>query len=685
MIAVTAAWIVLLLEFVDRSSLPETLRWTVRHFGEFAFNSAIVASLLLVFSAIVGRIRPAYWITALVLFIFALISGIKLKMLGVPLLPWDFVLTSEAEDMTGYIKNIANAKLIAGVIVFGGVSAFLLYKAPHMPNKLKWKEKSILALVSIALIAVIYSDKPIPLKRAFGIAAMPWNQGDNVRTNGLALTGLMNIEYLNVDSKGSVDEQTIAAIVNQQSGSDTPPAGTATAKPNIIVILSESFWDATQIKGVTFSRDPLPFFHQIQKEYTSGWLLSPQYGGGTANVEFEVLTGNSMRFLPQGSTAYNQYIDKQVDSLASIAARQGYTSTAISPFHAWYFKSNDVYRDFGFGKYVSIEFFKPDYHGPYIADREVANTIIRETTQTSGPDFVFANTMENHFHYYPGKFDKNTIEVTGNMTPASEGMLETYAEGLIGADNMLKSLVEHYTASKEPTIIVFFGDHLPYLGDDYATFKDTKWISGTDDPNFLANMYHTPVVVWNNYLPKQKDDLAMSPSFLGPYVLNMAQLQGTYYTNFLSEFAKKIPVLPPRDYYAGMNIDEASTKAYEQLQNDILFGQQFGYAGFKDKIINPNYILGLGTMKLTSAVMQRTAPDQQAATLLVTGEAIPPLGIVYANGKALPTESAGDGKLTAKLQGDSAKAASLDVQVKVIDSRELAIAESNTIQATVSP
>ncbi len=146
------------------------------------------------------------------------------------------------------------------------------------------------------------------------------------------------------DKREGYDDKAVEAIVSNSPKPIKAGDPNNHVKPNVIVVLSEAFWDPTVIKGVEFSRDPIPFFHKLQQTGTSGTMLSPQYGGGTANVEFEVLTGNSMRFLPQGSIAYNQFLTNEVDSLASIYARQGYTSTAISPFYNWYFNSNKIYQ-----------------------------------------------------------------------------------------------------------------------------------------------------------------------------------------------------------------------------------------------------------------------------------------------------------------------------------------------------
>lgn len=341
--------------------------------------------------------------------------------------------------------------------------------------------------------------------------------------------------------------------------------------PNIIILLSEAFWDITQIKSLQFSEDPAPMFHALQEKFSHGTLLSPMFGGGTANVELEVLTGHSMRFFPEDSTPYEQYLKQPTASLASLLAGQGYKTTAISPFYHWFFNSSEVYKHLGFSRFISLEYFNPDeYVGPYIGDHAVVRRIIEESERNPGPDFIFANTMENHYHYWPGKFKKNHIEVKSHMSNAVTGIAETYAQGLSGADRALQELVLHYSRLKEPTIIVFFGDHLPSL-EKLLVYKESNYISGEDDPDFLEKMHNTPVVIWSNYLPKEaKEELHMSPSFLGPYVLNLAKRPGSPYTDFLSDLYRKMPVLPPKTYYEAMNIDMNLVKQYEERQKAIL-------------------------------------------------------------------------------------------------------------------
>ncbi|MGO4276632.1 sulfatase-like hydrolase/transferase, partial [Paenibacillus sp. TAF58] len=162
------------------------------------------------------------------------------------------------------------------------------------------------------------------------------------------------------------------------------------------------------------------------------------------------------------------------------------------------------------------------------------------------------------------------------------------------SDKMLKELVDYYDKKGEPTIIAFWGDHLPALGDDYAAYIDTKYISGKDDPDFLKKMYSVPLVVWNNFDHERKDKLNISPSFLGPYLIELSKQQGSYYTDYLSQLSKKIPVIPPKDYYEAMQINEQDLKDYETLQYDIIFGDRHAYKDYKVPIINAKYMLGFG-------------------------------------------------------------------------------------------
>lgn len=632
-------------------------------------NMLIALCLLLLLTALTASLRLSLWAASIGCIAFGLLSGIKLRVWGIPFQPWDWLRSDAAHPLAPHLTELLSVKHSLGLAALAAIGLLLLRRlsAAAASLRLSGKRRLLGGLAACLALASIYSNGPFTLKRLAHVQDIVWDQSDNVSANGLLLTTVMNIRYARVPAPEGYNE----AAIRELAGS-VPPAVTKPddIKPNVLVVLGESFWDPTQIEGLAFSRDPIPFFHRLAAGYSSGTLLSPQFGGSTANVEFEVLTGNSMRFLPENSVPYNQYIYRRVDSLAGIFARQGYASTIIVPYYSWFFNAKDVYRNFGFSRFISGEFFEPDYEGPNLADRGVAKEIIKMSEATPGPDFIFASTMENHYEFNPGKFKANTIRVTG-VTGEAQGMLETLAQGMSGTDAMLESLVDYYTRRSEPTIIVFFGDHLPKLGNDYEAYRETGYLK-PDDPDFLDKMYRTPVVVWNNYLPPRRDRLDMSPSFLGPYVLKLAGRPGTYYTDYLSRQAEATPVIPPKSAYAKLGIAEERLSGYERLQYDILFGAQYGYQERGLTVVDPNFALGAGSLHIERVTADAAGGSRR---LTVEGRHLPPLGIVLVNGEALPAERSEDGRWSVAL--DSSFAPPYRVEMVVKDAKNKIIARSN--------
>jgi hypothetical protein len=329
--------------------------------------------------------------------------------------------------------------------------------------------------------------------------------------------------------------------------------------------------------------------------------------------------------------------------------------------------------------------------GYNIADSEVTKNIIAQTNRTHGKDFIFANTMENHFPFNVGKFKPSDVnfKVTGNVSDKTKGMLATYATGVADADLMLKSLVDYYTKSKEPTIIAFFGDHKPVLGSNYGVYTETGYFK-PNEPGRLKKIYDVPVVVWNNYLPKHKDNLDISPAFLGPYLLNLAQKEGSPYMDYLYNLSQKNPIIPPSFYYGGFNIKADDLKLYKLMQYDMMFGKQLVMKGVKDPIVDPNYKLGYGKMvinDLAPAKIKAGVPfhqDHDFSTLIVSGKNFVPQSQVFIDDKNVKTKLLPDNTLMAFVpKEDYAKAGKMTVEVEVKDSQQIVVSDSNQMSIEV--
>ncbi|WP_052487968.1 LTA synthase family protein [Gordoniibacillus kamchatkensis] len=697
----------LLTEGLARNSLTYAADWAVHHGWHFALNAGLVFAFFLMIAALAGRVRPGFWLFAALLVPLALANALKTNALGFPLFPWDVVLGTDEFTWFGLLRHFTwkMALLAGGFLLAAGL---LLHLVPWYWRKLGYMERIALAVLAIVIWGSVYNDRPFPLQHTAGVTTTPWDPIGSYDDNGFLLSTMLNAPFVAVDKPTGYGKQAVTSLLAGEkpragSAAEQSSAGAGAApgqavndrstKPNLIVILSEAFWDPTIVPGLKFSEDPLPTLHGLWKRYPGGWLQTPQFGGGTANVEFEVLTSLSMRFLREDSLPYVNYVNRGVDSLASILTRQGYEATAINPLDSWFFVSRKAYRNMGFGRYVSSEFMEPVREGMFIADSEVAKTIIRETERTPGPDMVFANTMENHYPFFPGKFKQNTIRVDGPFPAGTKGILETYAQGIHAADAMLKQLVDYYSASKEPTMIVYFGDHMPALDSEEKVYRNIGWVKGAgddEDPEYWRKMYRTPFVVWDNFLPHdaeaQPEQLLMSPSFLGPYALRRAGLAGTAFTDYVGTLAQSVPVIPPRKHYADLGVREEQLTGYRQLEYDALFGQRYAYAaeGIGGSIVPPVFRLGDTVPSIASAAAEPAAGGSAApgsVTLTVRGSGFAPAAAVYAGGRALDTARIDGATLRAVLPGGARPAGGkpLPVQVKIVDSKGFTLQTSNEV------
>lgn len=666
-----ALWITLFIESASRGDWFDALRWSAAHVPLLLLNTAIVGALLALAAFPTGHTRVAFWVVGGIALLVGTASGLKLKMLGRPLLPWDFAVAGEAAGVARW-GDIVSIWLLVGLLAFIAVNTLLLHKAEVVPKKVEWKARAVAAGLSAAFLALLLATPPGAAARAMAGDGSHWDQAQHVRTDGFFLAWTDNLRFMLTGQIGApAGTGDVAAFLQTDARSEPQPAEQK-RQPNVIVVLSESFWDPTQLPGVTFSQDPVPFFHSLQRKYPAGWMLSPEFGGNTANVELEVLTGLSAKLLPDGVVAYETYVNRPVDSLAAIFARQGYETTVISPWASWFFNAKNVYRHLGFGKFISIDFMKQERNSYYLADAEVARNIMEESRKTPGPDFIFANTAENHYSYEPGKFRRTEITVSG-LTAASNATLTEYAQGCLYADRMLQTLVNYYDQLGEPTVLVFFGDHLPYLGKEMGIYREGGFIL-PNDPDFHRKAHGVPVVTWNNFLPENQERLEFGTTFLGPYILKLAGAPDTPVTAYLQDLSGRVKAVPPRRYWDAWGVAAADMQQYEALQSDILFGEQKAYAEYKDRIVDPEYVLGYGPM----AVAQVTV-DAAGGTARVEGRFLPPTGVVLINGKPAPTTWEGEGAYVVTVPPDLASAPTWAVQVKVYDQENpgVVVAESN--------
>lgn len=573
-----------------------TANWKEENPNAFFFNIMIVFSVFLLFLGIFNRFLVSFILANAVVWILAVMSFYKFSFLGEFLYPWDMLLYNNVLNLLPNLSKEVNLEKVL-LIFFGAIgviaalAAFIFIKKPKRLIRLKWWVRLLFIGLAAGYLSVFIFYRSIPnveasLKDA-GVTNLTFDQNRNYKTNGFFVTFLLNMQSAIVLPPKGYNEKNIDEIVDRL---EAPPATNGSApkeKPNIVIIMSEAFWDPTLIEDLQFGTDPMPTVRQHQK----GKALSPTYGGGTSNVEFEALTGFSNMFLPPGSVPYQQYIKNELPALPRYLNKQGYEAKAVHPYPKWFWNREQVYQHIGFEEFIDIDGFKdPLYKGPFVSDEQVTKTIIEQTEKTDAPLFTYAITMQNHTSYNSNKYPEFDVETQTppGIDPVFNLLLRSYTQGVSDADKAFKQLIDYYETSEEPTIVVFFGDHLPGLGQDYKFYKQADYVPrGQGDVNWeledQLDMHTTPLAIWNNYGAEVPDIGTISPSFIAPVVFDLAGIKKPLYYSVLENFQAAMP-----GYTADVKIDadgklykvtpdkvEDVKRDYELIQYDLLFGDQY--------------------------------------------------------------------------------------------------------------
>ena len=345
---------------------------------------------------------------------------------------------------------------------------------------------------------------------------------------------------------------------------------------SIIMVMNEAFSDITDqpMFDWTEETDPLPNLHALQNDphAVSGHIVVPGFAGGTANTEFDVLTGMQTNALSATTTSAMRVVNRNLDSLFRVFGADGYRTSFYHPGDAWFYNRENVYRWLGAEHEVFAKDMKDlEYKGRWVTDDYMAGLIEEEfeTAVSEGrPLFNYTTTIQNHMSYTADKYGEGYIfppvSTTADISPETRSMLEVYTEGVRDADAMLGRLTEYFAEREEPVVLVFYGDHLPYLGDNqkgYAELGSEVSIPENEREDILCS-YKTPYVLWVNDAAADTlnwneavaaldlpEDGVLSASFLGSVLLDLTGRAGeSPWFDFLSSLRRIAPVVQKKTY-----------------------------------------------------------------------------------------------------------------------------------------
>lgn len=368
----------------------------------------------------------------------------------------------------------------------------------------------------------------------------PWSQKTNYRSNGFVGGFLYNMPVEAMATPKGYDaarmseladhfDQVAARINRTRTGSldDT----------NVVIVLSESFTDPTRLDGFDLDRDPIPQTRELMASTTSGTMLAQMYGGGTANMEFETLTGQALAlFRPQMVSPYQMLVPDESDYPSAVGwfKGQGHDAIAIHPYRVGMYKREQVYDRFGFDEFIHDTTMREDAtidDSDYISDASAFDEVLTQIDAHERPLMVNLVTMQNHIPV-DGTYD-DPIGVSG-VDGSERERVGQYARGLEHTDAALADFLARLEASDEKTVVLFYGDHLPGL-----------YGSGTKKQNSGLPLYETPFFLWSNQSDGQVARQApiTSAAFFLPMLYEFANAPIPPYFALLQEVHERIPAM----------------------------------------------------------------------------------------------------------------------------------------------
>lgn len=570
--------------------------WTTEFTKRFALNALILVAL---FNVLYILPRKWFMLTSFglscVLVIFAVANSMKIELRNSPISMGDFALINELRGLENPV-DVSMPLIIAGIAIFLAITAGIFWLVPKV--KQLWWLKVGVSFLSMAFLAMLWTGYPVSPMDKVEFQNTWWQQEVGTMRNGLFGNFVLLAQQTNVEAPNGYSEKTI-----QQIGESYVPAeGTTGEKPNVIILMSEAFIDPYHFGEENFTEDPIPHFRKLYDQSLHGKMYSPEFGGGTANVEFETLTGLSRQFIPDSSVAYQLYVKQPLPSAAYAFKAAGYETTAIHSYFGWYYQRESVYRLLGFDQFISGEFMDLDHAlgsgWGFPKDHNITNSILETLDATQGQDFVHAVAVEGHQPYKPQ--EDSPFVKTGELPDITRQYLNKFTDMMHSVDKEIGRLVEELEKRSEPTILIFFGDHYPTFGNNDQVYG----AQGTQVANNMLGEYEdfinthaVPYFIWNSEGNEPKE-LDVSPNQFGAIALEMAGVKGNAVTAILDDMrAKGDTVIPYNQWQKKMGAQTKEMGDLHQLQYDLLHGSRHVEASIPGLIDMPSedYHLGLAS------------------------------------------------------------------------------------------
>lgn len=526
------------------------------------FSFVIINFLNIILLFITKNTVRSIFIIGLTIFIFLIVDQVKIKYMGMPLFVSDLNFLQNYSNIASFtgsslLKIILElfVRSLPIILFFIG----LLFLAWKFKIEVERKKVRLVSLgILIILVLLLY---PFSWTRKFYLNYIYTDINRNDLREYLSykilygyygLIGGMHFQYLNslidYENPDDYDKDKLQKLEDTSRGGET-----SIGTPNVIVILSESFFDVEKLKkDITFNKTVTGNYRKLKDEGSYINLISPSFGSMTSNVSFELLTGGNMSYFDSG---YVPFIDLYKDgrkrpSLVQELKKNGYDTSIILGGDSY--NSSEIMKGIGFTKF-SLADKVGHTKGYYISDDYMGDLIIDSLKKNPNKSFVMVETMESHLRYDKNKFNKYDIDVSKSiLSKEYQEIMRSYAQGIYDADNMLKKVYDYINNTEEDTIIVFFGDHLPCLQDEEFNnlYDDLQYFNTKSKLVNTYRKYNTEALILSNY------ELDINfPDYLGydlllTYLINHMDIELSSYYKWLYTTSD---ILPAYNHYVAVD------------------------------------------------------------------------------------------------------------------------------------
>ena len=534
------------IEAISRHSIWEAMDFLTERPLVFLYNTFLIFTTTLIVYLFRRRI---FWRVILTIFWMGLgiINGVLLSTRVTPFTGPDLHMITDAFEIADrYLPPFFFWAVVVLTVIAVLALVLLFIKGSRYKGKLRYKVNIPLIIVGILAFAgttKLALEKRV-LSNYFGNIAFAYE--DYGYPYCLATT----IFNTGISCPRDYSEEAVEKIIESE---DSLPE-TGDSRPNILFLQLESFFDPTLVNYLNVSEDPIPNFRKLMEEYSSGYYKVPSVGAGTANTEFESITGMSMHYFGPGEYPYKGILEEETcESAAYVLKDLGYGTHAIHNNEANFYGRRRVFANLGFDTFTSSEYMsEQDDTNPndWIRDRNLTKYILQAMESTEGPDYVYTISVQGHGDYPEEPvLEDPKITVSGSSTEAQDNKWEYYCNQIYEMDQFIGELVNALSQLDEDVVLVMYGDHLP-----------TMDLTVTDMKN--RYLFQTQYVIWDNMGLKKQDKNLAAYQMAAEVMDRVGIHEGNVF----------------RFHQARKNTQNYQVDL-EMLQYDILYGEQYVYGG----------------------------------------------------------------------------------------------------------